>query len=399
MDWIDAFMAETEGIKVPEAFRRWTAITTIAGALERRVWTHTDRGILHPNFFTILAGSPASGKSLCVNTARALWVAVSGLHLGPDNPTKASFLDSLEAAVRIPNKGEMNGSIFCALSVACREFGVLIPKHDTSFLSDLTDIYDNPPLYTAPRRTVKSLEINKPTINIIAGVTPDFLNDIMPETAWGQGFTSRLMFIYGTREIVKDRDIFKKRKDVNMKKLSETLVEIFNETNGEFEWADDAQAAYNTWLNSGMEPVPNYGRLTHYVGRRETYILKLAMVSSISAQHGLHIKLSDYERAKSWLLSAEALMPDVFRAMAQKSDSQLIVDLHWHCYTQWSRVAREKRKPVTEKDMYNFLQDRIPSERIPRVIEVAIRSGHFVRATYPGEYIPRSLDTLEDVKT
>lgn len=390
-------MIETAGIKVPEAFRLWTALTTIAGVLERRVWTVTDRGPLYPNLFTILTGGPASGKSLCVNTARSLWVRIGGLHIGPDNPTKASFLDTLEASVR--STSAMNGSVYHALSVACREFGVLIPKHDNAFLEDLTDIYDNPPLYTAPRRTTKSLSIDKPTINILAAITPDFLNDIMPETAWGQGFTSRLLFIYGVRLSIKDRNFFAKRTESNMEKLITRLTEAFTDLSGEFEWDLDAATAMNAWINSGMEPVPSYGRLTHYVGRRDAHIAKLAMLSSVSAQNGMAIKLTDYERAKAWLLAAEAVMPDVFRAMAQKSDAQLIQDMHWHLYTQWSRVARDKRKPIHIEEMWKFLRDRVPSERIPRVIETAIRSGYFVRAPYPDEYIPQSRDLIEDIKT
>lgn len=388
-DWIETFLEETNGIRSPGSFRLWTAIATVAGVLERRVWTHTDNGLLYPNLYTILAGSPASGKSLCVNTARNLWANIPELRIGPDNPTKASFMDALEESQRTIVNGT-GATIVSPLAIACREFGVLIPKHDAAFLGDLTDIYDNPPIYSAPRRTSKSVIIQKPCINILAAATPDFLYDLLPESAWGQGFTSRLLFIYGAH-IDKERDIFNKRKELHFGSLLAKLVEIFNELQGEFEWSPDAQREMNLWYNSGRKPVPNYGRLVHYLGRRDTHCLKLTMISSVSAEHGLLITKSDFERALHWLLEAEKTMPDVFRAMVQKSDKQLLDDLHWHAYTKYASIARDKRKPITEGEMFVFLEDRATSDKIPRLIESAVKSGRFRRGKYPDEYVPQPL--------
>lgn len=281
--------------------------------------------------------------------------------------------------------------IVSPLAIACREFGVLVPKHDAAFLGDLTDLYDNPNVYKAPRRTSKSVEIMKPCLNILAAATPDFLYDLLPESAWGQGFTSRLLFIYGT-QTSKERDIFKKRTDFHFAKLLSKLTETFNELHGEFEWAPNAQRDMNLWFNSGMKPVPNYGRLVHYLGRRDAHLLKLTMISSVSAENGLQIRLSDFERALDWLLNAEKLMPDVFRAMVQKSDKQLLDDLHWHIYTIYNAVAKDKRRPVDEKEIYSFLDDRTTSDKIPRLIDQAVKSGRFRPTKYPGEYIPQPLD-------
>lgn len=392
MDFVDEFMLETEGIRVPESFRLWTALATLSGVLERRVWTHTDRGFLYPNMFIILTGSPASGKSLCVNLARNLWAGVPGIYLGPDNPTKRSFLDELEAAVRVGVNGST--SIYCALSVACREFGVLVPRHDPAFLEDLTDLYDNPAMYTAPRSSVKSVNIQKPTINILAAATPDFLFDLLPEVAWGQGFTSRLFFIYGSRINTTDRNIFAKKTDSAMAKLSERLNHDFNEVHGEFIWEDAAAETFNDWYNTGMKPEPDYGRLQHYNGRRDAHTLKLSMLSSVARGGFPVVKLSDFERARSWLLAAEKLMPDVFRAMAAKSDIQLIKDMHYQIYTLYSCVARDKRQPVAEEKIWEYFESRATSDRIPQLINQATKSGWLKPGKYPGTYVPRPLDEV-----
>ncbi len=392
MDFIDEFMKQTEGIYSAESFRLWTAITTISGALERRVWTHTSIDPLYPNMFVILTGSPAAGKSICINIARRFWADVSELKLGPDNPTKASFLDALEASIRVTD----SGTIFSAMSVACREFGVLVAKHDSAFLEDLTDLYDNPPSYTSPRRTSKSLNIQKPTINVLAAATPDFLFDLLPEVAWGQGFTSRLLFIYGEAVQDKERNIFAKRSAGAFNELTKYMKEIFK-LQGEFEWDEDAKDAMNSWYNSGMMPKPTYSKLQHYNSRRMPHTLKLSMISSVSAGNFPFVKLSDFNRAKSWLLSAEERMPDVFRAMVQKSDLQLLVDMHHHVYALWSRVARDLRKPIPEKEIWSYFEQRAVSERIPKLIESAIKTGRLKPGKYPGEYIPGNLTDVVDM--
>ena len=192
-DWVDSFMDETRGMALPEPFRLWTALTIISGALERRVYTWTKRGHLYPNLFTILAGTPGSGKTLMVNTARNFWCSVPDLHLGPDDPTKASFLDCLETAVRTSTNGS-GTTLFTALSVACREFGVLLPKYNAGFMNVLSDIYDNPLQYSSPRRTTKSVVIDRPNVNILAAVTPRLPTRTHSRSSLGARFHFKVPF-------------------------------------------------------------------------------------------------------------------------------------------------------------------------------------------------------------
>jgi hypothetical protein len=100
------------------------------------------------------------------------------------------------------------------------------------------------------------------------------------------------------------------------------------------------------------------------------------------------VTVDDFERARDWLLAAEEPMPDIFRAMGQKSDVQILTDLHMHLYRMWSSVALDKRKPLLEKDIYDFLHSRVPSEKISRLMDVAQKTGYIRPGTYPGEWIP-----------
>jgi hypothetical protein len=71
-DWIESFLRSTSEHPSPEIFRRWAAISAIAGALQRRVWTITASAPTHPNMYILLVarwhrqerGNRAGGRTL-----------------------------------------------------------------------------------------------------------------------------------------------------------------------------------------------------------------------------------------------------------------------------------------------------------------------------------------------
>jgi hypothetical protein len=246
--------------------------------------------------------------------------------------------------------------------------------------------------YSAPRKDKsRSIDLDRPTINVLAAATPGKLGDMVPESAWYQGFMSRLLFIYGVK-VTTERDMFAKRKQGAVLTLLAPLREWFHELLGEFEWDEDARLRMNAWINGGKKPEPQYGRLRLYNGRRDTHVAKLAMISAVSAGRGLCVSLADVDRALSWLLEAEGVMPDVFAAMAQKSDVQLIEDLAHHVRQEYINQPRQGRKAVHERELYAFMESKVASERISKVIEAASKSGRIRQGNFNWEWLPGTSD-------
>jgi hypothetical protein len=391
-DWIEKFLDLTSDLWSPESFRLWAAIGTIASVLERKVYTDTDAfDPLRPNLYIILTGPPATGKGQVITIARQLLGSVNGLFLAPDNPTKRTFLNALQNALR----SNMNGfDPYCAMTALVPELSVLISKYEKDFVADLTHIYDSPQKYTAPRQTSDDVDIERPTLNILAGTTPDALNDIMPENAWGQGFCSRILFIYGA-PVKKYRNIFKKKDNLDTTELEKDLAIWFKDLHGPFIWDQDAMDAWDQWFNvNEMAPVPNYQRLANYVGRRDVFPLKLAMISAVSAGHGNQVMLSDWKRGLGWLLEAEKTMPDVFRAMGQKSDNQLLIDMHHFVWILWKN---ENERIILPGEIYSFFSKRAPVERIPHLLKTAEQRGFLLGAGFGSKegYKPNTPDFVE----
>lgn len=389
-DFIDAYVAETAKVPSPEIYRTWSAITAISGVLERKVYTTGSAGPIYANLFTLLVGPPTSGKTNAIRPIRELWNNVKGLNLSPDNVTKPALIDALGRALRTVITGTTSALIFSALSVPCSEFGVFFTHHDLEFLSVLNHIYDCPSSYIEERRTSGKVEINKPYLVVLAGTQPDFLNSFLPEEAWGMGFTSRLIMIYA--DSAPTMDLFA-HSTIKASALTNKLNDIFKHQ-GEFIWDDSAMNELNAWNRSGCPPIPTHSKLLHYNGRRALHAIKLSMISSVSRSPELVITVDDVERAKNWLIEAEITMPDIFRAMGQKSDVQVLSDMHLYLYHKWSAVAISERKALKTKDIYDFLISRCPSDKIPKLIEAAEKTGYIRRGPYPDEWVPNPFGTF-----
>lgn len=385
----------TDQVHTPEIFRLWSGIMTIAAVLERKCWTETDVEPLRPNQFIILTGLPASGKGNALRLARNLLGTISGIgevFLGPDNPTSASFMDEV-AKTEKPAINGMGVLTYSALTVISRELASFMAKYEIQFAANLADLYDNPPTFVAPRRVAKSVTLSAPTINIMAAATPDTLLDTIPEAAWGQGLTSRMIFIYGVGR-KSYRDPFKRRKDSDFSHLALKLKEYFHELHGAFIWDVDAQDAQRFWYNDLQQaPVPDYGRLLNYAGRRNEHLMKLAMISAVSAGNGICVTLKDFERAQSWLFAAERVMPDVFRAMSRTTDDQLLQDTHYWMRTTWGNLTpHEKNLGLPERDVWLFLSEKVPHEKIKTIIDTLHKSGRVRKAALGGHWLPNPID-------
>lgn len=386
-DWIDFYVQETSKVPSPEIYRLWSAITAISGVLERKVWTTGSAGAIYPNLFTVLVGPPASGKDNAIRPIRDLWSKVQGLNLSPDNVTKAALIDALGKSLRTVMNGTGDAYTFSCMVVPCPEFGVFFTHHDLEFLSVLNHIYMSPSLYREERRTSGVVEVIKPHLVMLSGTQPDYLNTFLPDEAWGMGFTSRLIMIYA--EGAPPADLFSYNA-FNSTDLIIKLRRIFA-LKGEFSWSKQAIDEINAWNRAGCPPTPAHSKLLHYNGRRALHVIKLSMISAVAGHEDLNVTLDDFERAREWLLGAEAVMPDIFRAMGARSDQQILADLHLYLYRLWSSVAIEKRKPVHTKDVYEFLFTRVTSEKIPRLSDAAQKLGYITPGKYPDEWIPRPL--------
>lgn len=395
--WIESFLEKTAELPSPRLFRKWAAISTVAGALERKVWLRSSRMILYPNLYVLLVGPPAVGKTVSLSQTEALWRSTQDLHVAPNSLTKASLVDALADSTRKIVRMDKNPPFyeFHSLLIASREFGVLVPQYEQDFMNHLNDLYDCGPVFEERRRSIKdNAKIINPQVNLIGGTTPSFLQGFLPEGAWDQGFMSRMILAYSGEVITTDLGLMEDEENVKLDTANLELdLKIISKLFGKVSWTQEAADRISNWRKSGCSPVPEHRKLLHYNGRRILHLLKLCVVSCTSRNNSLLIEECDYERAIDWLVEVEAYMPDIFKDMANGGDSQAIDDTWFYVYQTW---AKEK-KPIAEHRIVYFLKDRVPSHSVMRVLEMMVRSNLLQDSMDPTNgrkvYVPRAKDT------
>ena len=401
-DFISDFMAYTEAAITPPMFRRWSAISCVAGACERRVWAKVRKSYAFPNLYVLLVAPPGVGKSI-VNTVRELWheaksplTKTPAFRVAPDSITKAALVDRLQKSkqVFLPKSGPAYE--YHSLQIAAEEFGVLLPGWDNEFIATLNAIYNNPSVpYVEERRhgPAREVSINNPNLNILGGVQPVWIGMTLPEEAWGMGLMTRMIMIYqGSRP---RQDIFGECEDEDeglRQKLLDRLGRI-STLYGQMSWTQTAHDKIRNWHMGGELPLPTHSKLTYYNSRRPLHLVKLSTISSISRGDSLVIEEIDVTRAMEWLFEAEHLMPDIFRDMAGKSDYQVIEELHFYLTAVWAK----NQSPIPESKLHNFLAPRCPSEKIAKIVEVAEKSNIISRfaGTTTFRPVPKHLHGME----
>jgi len=362
-NWIEKFIELTSETSSPEIFRKWAAISCLAGVLERRVWIKSMGTPLYPNMYIILVARPGIGKTEVTDRVRLIWQKIKGIHVASTNLSRASFADELNNAVVVSGKHTYN-----ALNASVNELGTLMPKYSPDFMSQLTDIY-NCKSYTERKRGGNLyINIEQPFFNMLAGTQPGFLLTLIPEVAWEQGFMGRCQLIFSGEKIL--RSLFDVS-PIDLGELCRNLAPV-KRLRGEFGWTDKARQHVDDWHKAGGPPRPTHPKLTNYCERRTEFLLKLIQVTTINHTGGTVVDMESVRIALDWLMEAEEEMNNIFKAMTGGGDSNIINDtLHWMTQV----YIRGGQKPIMRAKIIAFLTERTDAYKVKHVLDMMEQSG------------------------
>ena len=395
-DFIIDFMTLTQDVLSPDIFRLWAGISLVAGALERRVWLRNSQGAVFPNFYILLVAPPGVGKQI-IDRVRDLWrdtcepgTKIKAFHVAPDSMTKASLIDTLQKSKKMVVPPEGGPVYFHPLLVAAEEFSVLLPAYDMEYIGTLNGLWNNKAVHHEVRRTgaKQDVEIEKPYLHLLGGAQPAWLASIFPEDAWSTGIGRRMIMIYSSAGVWKD--VWAEYDD--RPELRASLVQrlgLLSKAYGQMAIERQAAEYLSDWDRSGRKPEPVHAKLAHYNASRNFQLIKLSMVSAASRGELFEkvpaVRLEDVKRAQSWLFEAEAIMPDVFRAMIGKSDKDVIDELHLWAQATFLR----SKKPIPGNLMRQFLLDRVPHDKVESILNLADTAKIITREVGSNDWIPR----------
>lgn len=363
--WIESFVEHTDNLESPKLFRKWAGIFTIAAALEMRCYLKTSSE-LYPNLYVFIVGHPGVGKNRIIRVAKRYMAELPEFHFAPTSLTGAALVDTLAASKRFIARLPDPPLEYWNTVITAEELTAFMHKYDDEMVGLLAAFYDPDPYAQSRRGKDIKIKIDRPQVNLISGTTPSNLIQLMPESAWDQGFTSRVILVHSDERIVGD-DFAGEARDMDDALIHD--IKMIGALSGEFKVTQDYRQAVNDWRALGEPPVVNHPKLLHYKTRRRVHLYKLSMVSAADRGDVLLLTKEDFNRAMGWLLEAEITMPDIFTAGSTGTDSRAIDEIY-HFIT-----VSDKGDGVQEHRIINFARERVPLYAILRVIEIMVASG------------------------
>lgn len=238
--------------------------------------------------------------------------------------TMASLVDCLAEAKKSHVIGPGNVTEYNSMYIMADELSAFMSDYSNDLIAGLTKFFDCTQYGQARRTKDINILIKNPQLNILSGSTPSNLLRFIPEYAWEQGFTSRILLIYSNeRPII---DIFKNP----VKPLPNDLITDLHKIaalRGQIGWDDEYASLMWKWKQMGYPPVPDHPKLEHYNSRRFSHSLKLAMIANIDRGDSLHLTSQDFNTAMSWMLEAEQFMPGIFSTGRGGADSKAMDEI------------------------------------------------------------------------
>lgn len=357
----------TIGLPSPDNYIRWSWRYIIAASLQRRVWMPPDHQPCYANQYTILVGPPGIGKGLCVTPVSEFlrhWKlkdAVKALEgkSDQDKQTAAAVMDAdmknaTDETIRGTNRKvdiiepllipiASDATTYEALVTAVAgsfrrvnythydiaqgknvqkvyghssicfslpELASLLRKRTDDTVNYLLGLYDCPLDYVYDTKTQGKDRIRRGCLNLFAGTTPSFMQQILNEKLIDQGFGSRTFFIYAN----KDRrtqfwipDLTEQQKEYKKELLQHVLQ--LTTLYGPIQLTPEVKEFLEKWWRTTDIRKNNHSeKLEGYYSRKKVHMLKVAMAEHFSESLEMSIPVETFQRAMNILEEEEKNM-------------------------------------------------------------------------------------------
>lgn len=362
--------------EAPKHMHFWTAVSTVAGALRRRVWVDMAYFKWYPNFYVILVAPPGIvSKSTTASIGMSLLKKVPDIKFGPDVVTWQALVTGFaESTIAFDYMGEFHA--MSALTIESSEFGNLLNPQDKEMVDLLVSLWDGKQGAFEKKTKGSGCDVvENPWINLIACTTPAWIAGNFPEYMIGGGFTSRCIFVYADKKsklVAYPSDLVPHDLKQTAAKLIEDLGRMSLLT-GEYVLTPEAKDWGNAWYKAHYDAKHLHlddERFGGYLARKQTHIHKLAMILAAAESDHLVITAEHLAIANQMVTDLEPDMQFVFSKIGKSEDAVYAERLIWY-------VVKREGCPYSEA--YRYVHANFPKiQDFEAVITGAVRSGYLI---------------------
>lgn len=328
-NWLRSYSELTAISEAPDVFNFWTGVSAVAGVLRRNVWFEQVKFRWFPNFYIIFVAPPGiATKSSTANVGMRLLRDAEGVIMGPSSMTWQGLTSGLQKAQRLVAQNDTGDPLTTqyitqsAITCEVSELGTFLDPKDSNLTSVLIDLWDGKETpWERWLATKDDTKIENPWVNIIAGTTPSWLRENVPESMIGGGLASRVIFVYADK---KKRTVAYLEDEIELDDYHFRESELLNDLNqmgklrGAFSMDKEARAYGRDWYNTlwtNPEEHLTDEQFQGYRARKQTHVHKLAMVLSVAAGDSMEISLQTLDLAIKLMSGVEYDMHKVFESI------------------------------------------------------------------------------------
>jgi len=401
-DYVEACVNAVKESPIPKPFAIWTALSSIAGALGRRVWFPMPNYDIGSNLFVTLIASPGRNKSvsLILPFTKIFSKLTTPVGSEDDHDNFNSDLDNYglrkfplyliqdritpeklavdmtkitRPDIRVASLRENEPFKDSSLTLVTSEFGTFMTRSERNLQFFLTDMWDSRESYSYKTKTAGEYLIEGPCLNWIACSTPEQFVDNLPEDARSQGLLSRILPIFYegeripqdlTQKVISDNTIDNLRNDLGL------IAKMY----GPMKFDKDAFEEANEDIYNNVQPEPTDPHLSEYCQRRVSHFLKVAVSISASRRSTRKIMKEDWETTKEIMFDMEKNMPKALEGFGMARTGRIVHDMK-----MWleSTMALKKKRYVSIREFKKEVVRKIanPGE-LDQTIRAMADSGY-----------------------
>jgi hypothetical protein len=362
--------------EAPKHMHFWCAVSTIAGALRRRVWIDMAYFRWFCNFYVILVAPPGIvSKSTTASIGMSLLKKVPDIKFGPDVVTWQALVTGFaESTIAFDYMGEFHA--MSALTIESSEFGNLLNPQDKEMVDLLVSLWDGKQGAFEKKTKGSGCDVvENPWINLIACTTPAWIAGNFPEYMIGGGFTSRCIFVYADKKsklVAYPSDLV----PADLKQTAAKLIEDLGRMSlltGEYVLTPEAKDWGNSWYKAHYDAKHLHlddERFGGYLARKQTHIHKLAMILAAAESDHLVITAEHLAVANQMVTDLEPDMQFVFSKIGKSEDAVYAERLIWYV---------QKRGKCPWSEAYRYVHANFPKiQDFEAIMTGTIRSGYLM---------------------
>ena len=373
-NWITQYIEYTANSEAPPRFHYWTAVSSIAGALRRRVYFNMGRFRWYPNFFIFFVAPPGIvQKSTTADVGMEMLQEIDGINIGPASTSWQALVKALSECQEEYPLGDGNYQPMSAMTIVASELGTFLDPRNREMIDVLVALWDGKE--GAWKKLTKmdgeELVIN-PWINLIGCTTPAWVAENFNAYFTGGGFASRSVLVFADEKyrlepypfltMMEGSDEVKIRLINDLTEISKMQGE-YKLSKAAIDWGIEWYTEHYTKGHDHLEGEKFKG----YLARKQTQIHKTGMVLAAAASDSLIITKDHLKEAYNQLTELETYMPKVFGL----SNKEALVDVTEDVLTK----LKQKGGRLSKRKLYREFHTTLMYETYDKVLASLVNSG------------------------